>query len=31
MGKAGRQRVENEFSWEKSAKQLEEIYKDLLQ
>ena len=30
MGKAGRKRVENEFSWEKSAKQLEKIYEELL-
>ena len=29
MGKLGRQRVENEFSWEKSAKQLEKIYQGL--
>lgn len=30
MGKLGRQRVENEFSWDKSAKQLEMIYEELL-
>ncbi len=30
MGMAGRKRVEKEFSWEKSAKQLEKIYVELL-
>lgn len=30
MGKAGRERVEKEFTWEKSAEQLENIYKEIL-
>ena len=30
MGKTGRARVEQEFSWEKSAEQLERIYKELI-
>ena len=30
MGLNGRKRVENEFSWDKSAKQLEEIYEEFL-
>lgn len=29
MGKAGRARVEKEFTWEKSAEQLENIYKEI--
>jgi len=30
MGLNGRKRVENEFSWDKSAKQLENIYEEFL-
>jgi glycosyltransferase involved in cell wall biosynthesis len=31
MGRIGRERIENEFSWDKSAMQLESIYEDILE